>query len=137
MVSYLGMSKKVGNLSFYNSGGSEYAFTKPYSEKTAELIDNEVKQLVEVQYERAKKVLLDNKEKHHALAERLLQREVIFTEDMVEIFGERPWEKEVPLGLANGDAKTAQKTAEQEAGKREVGAGIVEPDKDTTGTEKK
>ncbi len=114
MVSYLGMSPKVGNLSFYDSMGGEYSFTKPYSEKTAELIDSEVKAIVEEQYERAKKVLLDNADKHHELAERLLQREVIFTEDMVEIFGERPWQPEVPLGLANGNGDVGKTAPEIE-----------------------
>ncbi len=112
MVSYLGMSKKVGNLSFYDSMGGEYSFTKPYSEKTAELIDAEVKVLIDEQYERAKKVLLDNAAKHHELAERLLQREVIFTEDMVEIFGERPWKKEEPLGVNGNGAEEHIKLAE-------------------------
>lgn len=102
MVSYLGMSEKIGNLSFYDSSGSEYAFTKPYSERTAEAIDEEVRRIVDEQYQRAKKILIDNADKHKALAEKLLQKEVIFTEDLVTIFGERPFKKEAPLGTANG-----------------------------------
>ncbi|NPA36653.1 MAG: ATP-dependent zinc metalloprotease FtsH [Chlorobi bacterium] len=90
MVSYFGMNKKIGNISFFDSSGqSEYAFQKPYSEKTAELIDNEVQVLVSEQYERAKKILTENKEKHQQLAEILLEREVIFSEDLERIFGKR------------------------------------------------
>lgn len=92
MVTYFGMSNKLGNLSFYDStGGSEYGFTKPYSEKTAELIDNEAKRIIEEQYQRAKKILLDNQDGHHQLAELLIEKEVIFTEDLERIFGKRPW----------------------------------------------
>lgn len=94
MVSYLGMSKEVGNLSYYDSSGGEYAFTKPYSERTAEVMDKEVKTMVEAQYIRAKQILMDNAENHKKLAERLLEKEVIFTEDMEEIFGKRPWAKQ-------------------------------------------
>ena len=92
MVSYFGMSKKLANMSFYDSTGqSEYGFTKPYSEKTAELIDAEVKKIVEAQYERAKKILIENQKEHHELAELLMEREVMFTEDLEQIFGKRPW----------------------------------------------
>ncbi len=94
MVSFLGMSEKIGNLSFYDSsGGGEFNFTKPYSENTSELIDKEVKEIVSIEYERAKKILTDHAETHKMLAERLLEREVIFTDDMIEIFGERTWVK--------------------------------------------
>ena len=90
MVSYFGMSKKVGNISFYDSSGQyEYAFHKPYSEQTAQVIDNEVKDIVDQQYERAKKLLTEHKEKHAQLAELLLEREVIFSEDLEQIFGKR------------------------------------------------
>jgi cell division protease FtsH len=90
MVCYFGMSEKVGNLSFYDSTGqTDYSFTKPYSEKTAELIDNEIKKLVDEAYIRAKKVLEKNIEGHKILAERLLEKEVIFTDDLEEIFGPR------------------------------------------------
>ena len=88
MVSYFGMSDKVGNLSFYDSSGqSDFGFTKPYSEKTAELIDAEIKALIEEQYTRAKKVLSDNAEGHKKLAEILLTKEVLFSEDLQDIFG--------------------------------------------------
>lgn len=95
MVSIFGMSEKVGNVSFYDSSGqNDYTFTKPYSEKTAELIDEEVKILIDAQYVRALKVLKDNAEGHKKLADRLLEKEVIFSEDLEEIFGKRPWNKE-------------------------------------------
>jgi cell division protease FtsH len=95
MISYFGMSEKVGNLSFYDSSGqSEYAFNKPYSEKTAELIDGEIKDLVEKQYLRALDILRKNKDKLTKLAEKLLESEVIFSDDLEAIFGKRPWKTE-------------------------------------------
>ncbi|MDD2380360.1 MAG: ATP-dependent zinc metalloprotease FtsH, partial [Mariniphaga sp.] len=96
MVSYFGMSEKVGNVSYYDSTGqSDYNFTKPYSEKTAELIDEEVKKIIDEQYERAKNVLRENAEGHKKLAQLLLEREVIFSEDLEHIFGKRPWDKKI------------------------------------------
>ena len=90
MVSFLGMSKKIGNVSFYDSSGqNEYNFSKPYSEKTAELIDSEVNNIIKEQYERAKDILINNKEKFVQLAERLYKKEVIYTDDVKEILGER------------------------------------------------
>ncbi len=90
MVTYFGMNEKLGNISFYDSSGqSDFAFSKPYSEKTAEVIDEEVRKLISIQYERAKKILTDNKEKHSELAEILLEREVIFSEDLERIFGKK------------------------------------------------
>ncbi|WP_340113430.1 ATP-dependent zinc metalloprotease FtsH [Maribellus mangrovi] len=105
MVSIFGMSEKVGNVSYYDSTGqSDYSFTKPYSEKTAELIDEEVKILIDSQYERAKQVLRDHAEGHAKLANLLLEREVIFSEDLEEIFGKRPWEKKHIIS-ENGNKK--------------------------------
>ena len=95
MISYFGMSKKVGNRSYFDSSGqSEYSFNKPYSEKTAELIDEEVNILVDQQYKRAVDILRKNKAKLTKLAERLLESEVIFSDDLEEIFGKRPWKTE-------------------------------------------
>jgi cell division protease FtsH len=92
MVAYFGMSDKIANLSYYDSSGSnDYGFTKPYSERTAELIDDEAKSIVKAQYERAKKILSENAEGHNKLAELLIEKEVIFTEDLEKIFGKRPW----------------------------------------------
>lgn len=90
MVSYFGMSKKVGNMSFYDSTGqSEYAFVKPFSERTSETIDGEVSKLIEETYQRAKKVLSENKDGLDSLAGILLEKEVIFSEDLERIFGKR------------------------------------------------
>jgi len=92
MIAYFGMSKKVGHVSFYDSTGqSEMSFTKPYSEKTAELIDQEVKDLIEEAYVRAYDILKKHKKGLTQLAEQLLEKEVIFTEDLEKIFGKRPW----------------------------------------------
>jgi len=94
MVSIFGMSEKVGNVSYYDSTGqSDYAFTKPYSEKTAQIIDEEVKVLIDSQYVRALEVLKKNRKGHEKLADLLLEREVIFSEDLEAIFGKRPWDK--------------------------------------------
>ena len=114
MVSIFGMSEKVGNVSFYDSTGqSDFSFTKPYSEKTAELIDEEVKILIDSQYERAKEILRKNKEGHEKLANMLLTREVIFGEDLEEIFGKRPWDKKhiIPEN-GNNHPKTANVKSE-------------------------
>lgn len=95
MVVYFGLNDKIGNISFYDSTGqSEYSFTKPYSEKTALIIDEEISKLVENAYERAKNILSENKDKVSKLAKVLLEKEVIFKEDLEEIFGKRPFEEE-------------------------------------------
>jgi len=92
MVAYFGMSEKMPNMSYYDSSGnSDYGFTKPYSEKTAELIDDEAKGIVAIQYARAKQILRDNAAGHNELAELLIEREVIFAEDLEKIFGKRQW----------------------------------------------
>lgn len=91
MVSMYGLNKKIGNISFYDSQGQN-AFTKPYSEDTARSIDEEVSKMIEEQYQRAVEILSQNKDKLTALANKLLEKEVIFKEDLVEIFGERPWD---------------------------------------------
>nr|WP_319270619.1 ATP-dependent zinc metalloprotease FtsH [uncultured Draconibacterium sp.] len=121
MVSIFGMSEKVGNVSYYDSTGqSDYSFTKPYSEKTAELIDEEVKILIDSQYKRAKQILLDNKEGHTKLANLLLQREVIFSEDLEKIFGKRPWDKKHAISEnGNGDKPATAELKEKEETKAE------------------
>ena len=93
MVSIYGLNERVGNVSFYDSQGRD-AFTKPYSEDTAKIIDEEVSKMIEAQYQRAIQILSENKDKLTLLAEKLLSAEVIFKEDLVDIFGKRPWEKE-------------------------------------------
>ncbi|SEQ81398.1 cell division protease FtsH [Hyunsoonleella jejuensis] len=94
MVTIYGLSDKVGNLTYYDSSQSEYGFTKPYSEKTAELIDKEISDIIEKQYQRAVKLLEDNKDKLTELAEVLLEKEVIFKDNLEKIFGKRPFDKE-------------------------------------------
>lgn len=91
MVVYYGMSDKLPNLSYYDSTGQEYGFSKPYSEERAKDIDAEVSRIINEQYERAKKILTEHAEGHKQLAEVLISREVIFTEDVEHIFGKRPW----------------------------------------------
>jgi cell division protease FtsH len=89
MIAYAGMSDKLPNLCYYNN--EEYSFNKPYSERTAELIDEEVKRMINEQYVRAKMVLTEHKEGHNQLAQLLMEKEVIFAEDVEHIFGKRPW----------------------------------------------
>ncbi len=91
MVVYFGMSERLPNLSYYDSTGQEYGFTKPYSETTAQLIDEEVSRIIAEQYERAKRILSEHAEGHAKLTEVLLANEVIYTEDVEKIFGKRPW----------------------------------------------
>ena len=89
MIAYAGMSEKLPNLCYYNN--EEYSFNRPYSERTAELIDEEAKRMINGQYERAKEMLTLHKDGHNTLAKLLMEKEVIFAEDMERIFGKRPW----------------------------------------------
>ena len=89
MVAYLGMSKTLPNICYYNQ--NEYSFQRPYSETTAREIDEEVLKMANEQYTRAKNTLMEHKEGHNALAELLIQKEVIMAEDVEHIFGKRPW----------------------------------------------
>ena len=92
MVTVYGLSDKIGNLTYYDSSGeNDYGFSKPYSEKTAELIDTEISRIIETQYDRAIKLLEDNKDKLTELAEVLLKKEVIFKDNLETIFGKRPF----------------------------------------------
>ncbi|WP_419033520.1 ATP-dependent zinc metalloprotease FtsH, partial [Dysgonomonas gadei] len=91
MISYLGMSDKLPNISYYDSSGEAYGFTKPYSEETALLIDKEVQAMINEQYERAKALLRKHSDGHEKLANLLVTEEVIFAEDLKKIFGERQW----------------------------------------------
>jgi ATP-dependent metalloprotease FtsH len=94
MVTIYGLSEKVGNLTYYDSSGqSEYGFSKPYSERTAELIDKEISEIIEKQYKRAIELLENNKDKLTELAEVLLDKEVIFKDNLEKIFGKRPFDK--------------------------------------------
>lgn len=127
MVTYYGMSDKLPNVCYYDSTGQQdYALRAPYSEERAMIIDQEVSAIIDQQYERAKEILRENADKHHQLAELLLEREVIFTEDVERIFGPRPWKKrEDELAEEEASAKEAKRQAdakpqEGEAGKPEA-----------------
>jgi cell division protease FtsH len=109
MIAYAGMGEKLPNLCYYNN--QEYQFQKPYSEHTAELIDEEVKKLIAIEYERAKKVIAEHKEGHRQLAQILMDREVIFAEDVENIFGKRPWTSRTDELMA---ANAASKNEEQQ-----------------------
>jgi len=105
MVTIYGLNDKIGNLTYYDSSGqSEYNFSKPYSEKTAELIDKEISTLIESQYQRAVKLLEENKDKLTELANVLLEKEVIFKDNLQKIFGDRPFE--IPEEATRGAATT-------------------------------
>ena len=94
MVTFYGMSPEVGNISFYDSTGqNEYGFTKPFSEKTAETIDAEVRRIVEAAYQRAKEIIQEHRGQLDQLADQLYEKEVLFREDLERIYGPRPWEK--------------------------------------------
>ena len=96
MVTIYGLNDKVGNISYYDSSGqSEYNLGKPYSEQTAKVIDEEISKLIETQYQRAVSILTENRDKLDALAQKLLDKEVIFREDLEEIFGKRAWDPEL------------------------------------------
>jgi ATP-dependent metalloprotease FtsH len=121
MIVYYGLNDKIGNVSFYDSSGqNEYAFNRPYSEKTAELIDNEVKKLISEAYIKTKELLMNNKDKLTLLAEKLLVKEVIFKEDLLDIFGKRPFaEKGLDMNPSinpalNGAAAENETKKEQE-----------------------
>ena len=93
MVTIYGLNEKLGNITFYDSSGqNEYGFTKPYSEVTAKLIDDEISKMIEEQYKRAISILKEHKDKLTTLANRLLEKEVIFKDDLEHIFGKRPYD---------------------------------------------
>ena len=119
MVTIYGLNEKVGNISYYDSSGqSEYSFGKPYSEQTAKVIDEEISNIVETQYKRAIQILNDNRDKLDALAQKLLDKEVIFREDLELIFGKRAWDPELTeQPVSNSEAALAeeQPASEEEA----------------------
>lgn len=121
MVTYYGMSDKIGTLSFYDSSGSRgYDLSKPYSEKTAEMIDNEVKNLIQSIHERTMKILMDHREGFEQLASLLLEKEVIFADDLKNIFGPRPWAVDAEAAEQNGQTEAAgQHEAAEEADQKE------------------
>ena len=107
MIAYAGMSERLPNVCFYNN--TEYQFQRPYSETTAKVIDDEVLKLTNSQYERAKQILTEHAEGHAKLAQLLIEREVVFAEDVEHIFGKRPW------ASRSEELLEAQQRAEAEA----------------------
>ena len=110
MIAYAGMSDKLPNLCYYSN--DEYSFSKPYSDRTAELIDEEVKRMINEQYDRAKAILSEHKDGHNELARLLVEKEVIFAEDVERIFGKRPWtsRSEEIMAAEEGTSKTIKVT---------------------------
>lgn len=136
MVAYLGMSDNLSNICYYDSQ-QEYSFNKPYSDRTAELIDKEVKDLIRRQYERAKQILEEHREGHAQLAQLLIDREVIFAEDVEKIFGKRPWVSRSDELIAENDriqkeleakeaAEAEKEKAEQDALKEKINHILLE-----------
>lgn len=111
MIAYAGMSDKLANLCYYNN--EQYSFNRPYSERTAELIDNEVQAMINSQYERAKQLLTEHKEGHAELAKVLMEREVIFAEDVEKIFGKRPWASRSEEIIDNNDIEDVTEVVEE------------------------
>ena len=134
MVAYAGMSEKLPNLCFYNN--NEYSFQRPYSETTAKVMDDEVMHIISTQYERAKQLLSEHAEGHAQLAQLLIEREVIFAEDVERIFGKRPWVSRSEVLLEAEQRAMAEAMAEKRARELEAeGKTLGEPD--TTGQEEK
>src|ERR1041385_9075492 len=117
MVSIFGLNDKIGNISFYDSsGGNEFAFSKPYSEKTAEMIDHEVSKMIAEAYIRTKDILLKHKDQLGLLAGALLEKEVIFKEDLEQIFGKRPYDDKAPEITASVNGSLIANGSEKKAG---------------------
>ncbi len=142
MVSIYGLNEKIGNRSYYDSQGQS-AFTKPYSDETARVIDEEVSKTIESQYQRALRLLSDNKDKLTALANKLLEKEVIFKEDLIEIFGERLWDKNKvknPIAEKKTENQVAEDVTAQTDSSNSDSSADVENTSDTeldTNTEEK
>lgn len=118
MVTFYGMSEKLPNISYYDSSGQEYGFTKPYSETRAQAIDAEVQSIIDSQYERARQILEEYTEGHHQLAQLLQQREVIYTEDAERIFGKRRWLSRTEEIMRDNDEKKEVVDEVQAAGEQ-------------------
>jgi cell division protease FtsH len=137
MVTIYGLSEKVGNLTYYDSSGqSEYGFTKPYSEQTAELIDNEISELIETQYKRAIKILKENKDKLTELAEVLLEKEVIFKDNLEKIFGKRTFARDLQEEeLLKKEAEEKKKAVENLETEKNDSENVQETSTSETNTE--
>jgi cell division protease FtsH len=117
MVMYYGLNDKIGNISYYDTSGQEFMMQKPYSEKTSETIDEEVKKLIDLAYEKTKKLLRENRDKLDQLANKLIEKEVIFKEDLETIFGKRQWDKDEEKeekSVLNGELKDPEPVANNE-----------------------
>ena len=112
MVTYYGMSDRLPNISYYDTSGEAYGFTKPYSESRAQAIDEEVQAIIDSQYERARQILSQYESGHHALADLLQQREVIYTEDAERIFGPRQWQSRTETILKDAASQDAEEPSD-------------------------
>ena len=120
MVTVYGLNEKVGNITYYDSSGND-AFVKPYSENTAKTIDEEISKMIELEYQRAIEILDNNKEKLTVLADLLLEKEVIFKDDLTKIFGKRPFDDELPdIETEETEETEVQKTETKEEDKKEI-----------------
>lgn len=120
MVTYYGLNEKIGNLSYYDSSGqSEYSFNKPYSEATAQLIDEEVHKLIDSAYQVAKNILIEHKEQLAQLAQQLLEKEVIYREDLVAVFGERPFDEKEESKVMGKNVKPESENTQEEENNQE------------------
>ena len=128
MIAFAGMSDKLPNICYYNN--AEYQFQKPYSETTAKIMDDEVLRMINEQYERAKKILTEHKEGHAQLAQLLIDREVIFAEDVEKIFGKRPWTSRAEELLEAQMRADAERMAEERGKQLELEAKQKEEDKE-------
>ena len=126
MVSVYGLNKRIGNRSFYDPR-AEATFTKPYSEETARIIDEEAGAIIERAYAKAREILELHKDKLNALSERLLEREVLFKEDLIELLGPRPWEQETKVSIGENTVGKPQETTEAEAAAPEAAIEAPEP----------
>ena len=141
MIAYAGMGEQLPNICYYNN--AEYQFQRPYSETTAKLIDDEVLKMINEQYARAKQILTEHAEGHAQLAQLLVDREVIFAEDVERIFGKRPWTSRADELLEAQMRAEAEKMAEertkqleaQQQEAKQLEAKDTEESKDTEGNE--
>jgi cell division protease FtsH len=135
MIAYAGMGEKLPNICYYNN--AEYQFQRPYSETTAKLIDDEVLKMINEQYARAKQILTEHAEGHAQLAQLLVDREVIFAEDVERIFGKRPWTSRADELLEAQMRAEAEKMAEERTKQLEAQANAEHSDNadDTTALE--
>ena len=118
MVVFYGMSERLPNLNYYDASGQDWGFHKPYSDHTANLIDEEVKRIINEQYDRGKAILLEHKSEHKALTDLLLDKEVIFADDLEKIFGKRKWlsrsQEILEQQALNNPDEAAKKLGEEE-----------------------